>query len=112
MELLLLHKIQVDVLDSLSSTPLHYAVSQNCLEATAFLLSKGANINAKDSYNKFPLLIALKNKHNAMLELLGSFRGLDVHLRGIKGNTALHIMAAEGDLDSVKFLFEKLVHHH
>lgn len=116
MEFLLAHaSVQIDVLDNLMSSALHYAVSQNCLEATAFLLSKGAYINAKDSYNRFPLLMALKNKCYPMLELLASFRSgnagggmLDVHLRGTKGNTALHFMAVDGDLDGVRFLVEQM----
>ena len=102
MEFLMSFKMSVDVLDSLSSTPLHFAVAQNCHDSVLFLLNKGANINAKDSYSKFPLLIALKHKHYALAELLASFRP-DVHLRVSKGNTALHIMAEEGDITAKLF---------
>lgn len=108
MELLHSYKVPIDYTDTISATPLLYAVAHNCEAAAAFLLSKGAKINAKDTYNKFPLLVALRNKHYHMAELLSTFRGIDVHLRGAKGNTCLHMMAEEGDLVAVKLLIEKM----
>jgi len=104
MEVISSHFPNIDLTDSIQSTPLLYAVANHCHEAAAFLLSRGANINQKDVYNKFPLLIALKARDYKMAELLASSRGLEVHLRGTKGNTVLHSVAENGDFIGVQFL--------
>lgn len=98
----------LDIADSISSTPLLYAVAHDSEDAVAFLLSRGkVNPNVKDIYNKFPLLLALRNKNYKVAEMLLNTRGIDIHLRGSKGNTVLHTMVEEGDLKSVQFLVEK-----
>jgi len=98
----------VDLLDSIGSTPFLYAVGHNCEEAVAFLLSTGkVNVNAKDDYNKYPLLLALKNKNYRIAEMLVNSRALDVNLRGTKGKTVLYSMVEDGDLEAVKFLIER-----
>jgi ankyrin repeat protein/class 3 adenylate cyclase len=107
MELLNTFNCPIDSVDTLQATPLLYAVAQNCTEAATFLLSKNANVNIKDVYNKFPVLVALKNKHYRMAELLATGTNIDIHQRTTKGSTVLHIMALEGDLTAVKFLVEK-----
>jgi ankyrin repeat protein/class 3 adenylate cyclase len=101
------HKLKIDILDNIESTPLLHAVANNSVEAVTFFLSKGANVNHKDQWGKFPLLIALKNRNYTIAELLLSQNTVDVHLRGVKGNTVLHMMATEGDLKAVQFLMEK-----
>jgi ankyrin repeat protein/class 3 adenylate cyclase len=98
----------LDICDSISSTPLLYAVAHDSEDAVAFLLSKGkVNPNVKDIYNKFPLLLALRNKNYKVAEMLLNTRGIDIHMKGTKGNTVLHTMVEEGDLKSVQFLVEK-----
>jgi ankyrin repeat protein len=106
LELLTSHNLKVDILDKLQASPLIHAAALNCQDAATFLALKGANMNLKDDYNRFPLLAALKNKHYAMAETLAEQRGLDVDLRGTGGNTALHTMASEGDLQAAKILIE------
>lgn len=107
MELLAMHKLKIDGVDSIHSTPLFHAVSKSSTEAVAFLLSKGANVNAKDSWGKTPLMVALKAKNYQIAEMLCSEHRIDAHQRGTKGNTVLHMMAADGDLTAVKILMEK-----
>jgi ankyrin repeat protein/class 3 adenylate cyclase len=106
MEMLELYNVPIEGLDVICATPLMHAVAQNNEEAAGFLLSKGANLNCKDLYNKFPLLVALKNKHYHLAEMLTMY-SYDVHLKGTKGNTALHQMAMDGDFRAVQFLIEK-----
>jgi ankyrin repeat protein/class 3 adenylate cyclase len=105
LELLVQHKATVDCVDSIGATPLIHAVVNNCVECVASLIASGANINTKDHYNKCALLLALKNRN---YEIAGLLRKCDVHLKGIRGNTALHTMAEEGDLQAVQFLIETL----
>jgi ankyrin repeat protein/class 3 adenylate cyclase len=107
MELLAFHKLKIDSVDNIHATPLLHAASNNCAEACAFLLSKGANINARDTWGKFPLLVSLKNKHYKVAEVLAAHHGIDVHLRAPKGNTLLHILGTEGDLYGMKLLIEQ-----
>lgn len=100
--------INLNVVDSMSSTPLLYACAHNSEEAVGWLLSQmSVNINAKDAYNKSALLLCLKNKNYSIAELLISHGGLDVHARGTKGLTVLHTMCQDGDLHAVKFLIER-----
>jgi ankyrin repeat protein/class 3 adenylate cyclase len=97
----------LDVQDSMQSTPLLYAVAHNCEETTAYLLSRRVNVNAKDIYNKFPMMMALRNKNYRIADMLASSLHLDIHLKGTKALTVLHLMAEEGDLESVQFLVER-----
>jgi ankyrin repeat protein len=107
MDILFQNKVKIDSRDSIEATPLLHACANNCLESVTYLLTKQANVNAKDSWNKFPLQVALKNKHYRVAELLNTVPSLDVHQRGIKGNTVLHNVAAEGDIMGVQFLVEQ-----
>ncbi len=109
LEVMIPHFPTVDVLDAIQSTPLIYAVANQSYESAALLMSHNANINHKDIYNKFPLLIAMKAKDFRMAEILSSGRGLEVHLRGTKGNTVLHTCAENGDYASVQFLVLNLM---
>jgi len=51
-------------------TPLHMAASKNKLEVVKFLVNKGANINAKDTYGETSLEIATNKGHQAIVEFL------------------------------------------
>jgi ankyrin repeat protein len=104
-DFLLNNKVPIEGQDDLRATPLIYAVAHNSADATAYLLSKGCNVNAKDVYNKFSLLLALKNKNYEIVRMLSS---CDVHLKGTKGNTVLHTMAQDGDLKAVQYLIEQM----
>jgi ankyrin repeat protein/class 3 adenylate cyclase len=107
MELLCAQKVKIDCADSMGATPLMYAVVHNHQEAAALLLYKGANINARDMYSKFPLMIALKNHYYTLLEqVLLSNQKIDVHQRGAKGVSALHVAAESGDLRGVQLLMK------
>jgi ankyrin repeat protein/class 3 adenylate cyclase len=106
MELLASHKVKIDGTDGTESTPLLHAVANNCLEAVAYLVTKGAAINHRDCWAKSALSIALKAKYYRVAEILATNHSLDVHLRGTKGNSVLHNCSIDGDLVAVQFLVE------
>jgi ankyrin repeat protein len=85
MEFLHQNKVPLEGQDDIRATPLIYAVGHNCIDSSAYLISNGANCNAKDIYNKYPLVLALKNKNYHIASML--MNNCDVHLKGTKGNT-------------------------
>jgi ankyrin repeat protein len=107
LELLVQYGASLDTVDTLHATPLFYAVANNCSDAAAFLLFRGANPNAKDAYFKSPLHVALRNQFISLAEILVLFKA-DVDLTGIRGNSSLFYFAEKGHLGNVKFLIEQL----
>jgi ankyrin repeat protein/class 3 adenylate cyclase len=107
LELLSQHFPNLDVRDSLASTPFLYTVAYNCEEASAYLITRKVNVNAKDVYNKFGLLLALRNQNYKIADLILNSGTLDVHIKGTKGNTILHTMAQEGNLFAIQYLVEQ-----
>jgi ankyrin repeat protein len=81
-------------------TPLHLAQSKEMAE---FLLSKGADIHAKD--NEFGMT-PLFNAPKEIFKLLIS-KGADVNVRSKKGLTPLAWSAYGDDLDRIKLLISK-----
>ncbi len=106
MDFLFTHGVKVDVLNRLHASPLIFAAAQNMIDAAFFLISKGANINLRDDYNRTPLLVALRNKNYEMVEFLVEQRQLDPDLIGTGGNTPLHMITRDGDLQGVMKLVE------
>jgi uncharacterized protein len=51
-------------------SPLHYAARQNHVEIAKLLLAAGANLNAREANDIWPLLIAVSNNNMAMAEFL------------------------------------------
>ena len=106
MDFLFTHGVKVDVLNRLHASPLIFAAAQNMIDAAFFLISKGANINLRDEYSRTPLLVALRNKNYEMVEFLAEQRQLDPDLIGTGGNTPLHMITRDGDLQGVMKLVE------
>jgi len=71
-------------------TPLHMAVEGNQPEAVGYLISKGADIEAKTSAGETPLLLSSKTGNIAMFDLLLS-SGVERFAVDENGNTALLI---------------------
>jgi ankyrin repeat protein len=88
-----------------SLTPLHLAAQNNRREVVRLLLSKGAQIEAKEKFNSTPLLLASSSGSFASLELLIS-SGASLDARNLEGATALHLAAHKGGLDVCKALLK------
>ena len=74
--------------DLLGWTPLHYTATSGNRQITKLLISKGANVNAINSYNYTPLHGATCNGHKEIAELLIA-NGADVNARDNGGKTPL-----------------------
>ena len=54
----------------IKASPLHFASAKGACEAIKLLISKGANLNAKDFQKQTPLHFATENGHLAAMQLL------------------------------------------
>lgn len=79
----------INLRDGIGATPLYYAVMKGNNEIVSYLLSKGADVNAKTEYNLTPLFMASKKD---MAELLIK-RGADVNARNQEDQTPLFYAA-------------------
>lgn len=94
-EKLLTTGIDINQVDNerLNSTPLHDAATWNSKEMIEFLIKKGANVNAVDSYNRTPLMAALLYRERSETENAAVFdlliaSGTDLSIRSTEGKTA------------------------
>ena len=72
-----------------AATPLHQAAADGNLKEARSLISRGANINAKDKEGRTPLFYAVENGHTLMCDLL-IVKGADVNAKDAAGDTPLH----------------------
>ena len=93
----------VNAKDERGRTQLHLAARRGDLENVKSLISKGANVNARDEYGDTPLL---DTKNVEVVKYLVS-QGANVNTSNKNGFTLLHTAAYEGDVDVVKFLISK-----
>eukprot|EP01104_Vermistella_antarctica_P014683 TRINITY_DN4674_c0_g1_i1.p1 TRINITY_DN4674_c0_g1~~TRINITY_DN4674_c0_g1_i1.p1 ORF type:complete len:121 (-),score=41.23 TRINITY_DN4674_c0_g1_i1:244-606(-) len=68
-------------------TPLHWAADYGQLEVMTYLVSKGANVNAKNNFGITPLLAATYESHTSCVKFLLS-KGADKAVKGPDGLTA------------------------
>lgn len=73
-------------------TPLHYLAVESCLEAVAFLVERGADVNTQDSCGHTPLLDAASLDHGDMVRFLLA-HGADPNLQNRSGEAPLHCVA-------------------
>ncbi|MDQ7839347.1 MAG: ankyrin repeat domain-containing protein [Thermodesulfobacteriota bacterium] len=86
--------------------PLHYASDVGHKEITELLISKGADVNAKDEDGNTPLHEAISKGHKEIVELLIS-KGADVNAEDEDGNTPLHEAIMMVDTEIVEILISK-----
>lgn len=70
------------------NTPLHMAVAGNRPQAVRYLLDQGADIEAKNSDGKTPLLLSAETGNIAIYDRLQA-RGAKTHITDKNGNTAV-----------------------
>ena len=96
----------VNTVDHLGMTPLHYACEKGTYDIVRDLLDMQAHIDAACFERTTPLMRASKRGHSAVVHVLLD-HGADLGLReGVTKDTALHHAAAAGSYDCVKFLLQ------
>ncbi|UCC38611.1 MAG: ankyrin repeat domain-containing protein [Candidatus Aminicenantes bacterium] len=87
-------------------TPLHFAATTGNKQIAEYLLSKGADINLKNSDGRTPLHFAASNRQKDVVELLIT-NGADLEAKDIYDNTPLNSATYGGDIEIIKLMIEK-----
>ena len=116
-------------------TPLHYACKKGHISIVKYLLSKDANIEARDSFGNTPFIYARLNNHKDIIEYLQSkyfpndfesniitaceegklnsvkwligIENGDIEKKESNGKTLLHLACENGHLPIVEYLISK-----
>ncbi len=88
---------------SVEGTPLHLAAKHGHPRMVDFLLSKGADKNAKANHNITPIYLASQHGHEEIVKTL-EMMGADVNIADTEGNTPLHRAAENGFLEICRVL--------
>ncbi|MCE5341198.1 MAG: ankyrin repeat domain-containing protein [Planctomycetaceae bacterium] len=86
--------------------PLHLAVMGNHQDTAEMLISKGADVNAKDSDGNTPLHLAASNGSPPMCEFLIG-KGANLNAKNMKGRTPLDLASANGHRQTAELLISK-----
>jgi len=98
---------EVDSKDIAGQTALMYAAETGRMEVIKYLVSKGANVNARSQgYHYTALMYAASGNRLEALEYLIA-RGAEIDAPSFKNATALMMSARAGHIDIVKILLEK-----
>lgn len=100
-----LEAIEVET-DSNDKTPLHFAAMNNHIDTAEMLISKGANVNAKDFDGNTPLHLAASGGNPEMCKLLIE-KGAEVNAKNTEGRTPLDLAAAGGHRQTAELLIDK-----
>ncbi|KAF2901038.1 hypothetical protein ILUMI_05150 [Ignelater luminosus] len=103
-ELFLSLDVDIDVKNTEKGwTTLHYAAMYDNGEVAALLLSKGANIEAKDYMEQTPLIWAVREGHKKIVDLLLA-EGADIETKTLDDETPLILSAKYGQNEITKLL--------
>lgn len=100
--------LDIDATNEKGQTPLHVAVLKNNIEVAAYLLSKGANPNAKDSMGLSPYIAAAANGFSEMFDLISQYNP-DVTQVNRFGGTALLPSSEKGFIRVVELALKNKV---
>ncbi len=87
-------------------TPLHFAAWNNASKAAELLITRGANVNAKQKNGAAPLHFAAGNNAHEVAELLIA-RGADLNAKNNDGETPLHSAAFQNAREAVELLITR-----
>jgi len=102
----------VKLVDEKGDTLLHRAtaekgvIAKNCFVVVKYLVSSGANVNARNKNGSTPLHNAANKGNAGVIKFLVDQKA-NVNAKDTKGVTPLHLAAGEGNLALVKFLVGK-----
>ncbi|KOX69279.1 Ankyrin repeat and death domain-containing protein 1A [Melipona quadrifasciata] len=99
-------RIELNARDKKGQTPVHYACTQEHLEAVEVLIGLGANVDAQDSEGNTPLHVATRTRHTAIAQLLLR-TGANTELIDEMGFTPLHVAASQG----CKGILDSMIQH-
>jgi len=89
-EALAMEPSQIDVLDDIGYSPLHWAARRDDIEKVDILLRHGAKVNVRARRNrKTPLHLAAYRSSPTVMSLLID-KGADLHAKDFRGYTPLH----------------------
>ena len=89
-----------------SDTPLHLSCASLSMQIVCYLISNGANTNAKNKRSLTPLHIATQNSHVDIAEMLLNKRA-KVNCQDMKKYTPLHYAAERNSNDLVHLLCKR-----
>jgi ankyrin repeat protein len=92
--------------DDLGNTPLHTSAIVGSVSIAGLLLSKGADINARNNQLQTPLHVSIYNRQEAVAILLIE-KGADLSLQDLAGNTPLHETAYSNNATIAGLLISK-----
>ncbi|XP_014230726.1 nuclear factor NF-kappa-B p110 subunit-like isoform X1 [Trichogramma pretiosum] len=89
-------KLNLDSLSDSGWAPLHMAAKTGSLDAVKALIKSGANVNITDnSYGRSALHIAVDHNHLHIVKFLVENTKIEVNMKNMGGNTALHTAAVK-----------------
>ncbi|XP_051028330.1 ankyrin repeat and death domain-containing protein 1B isoform X2 [Acomys russatus] len=107
MEKLFEKKVNINAVDNMSRTALHFAVGRNNLSAVDFLLSHKARVDVADKHGLTVIhLAAWSGSFEIMLMLVKA--GADQRAKSQEGMNALHFAAQNNSLHIVDYLIQDL----
>ena len=96
----------INLTDSIGSTPLHYAASSGNKQVAELLIAKGAEINVKSDYGHFtPLWMAAAGGKKAVVELLIA-KGANPNMADYQGKSPRRIAEESGHTEIARLLKE------
>jgi ankyrin repeat protein len=96
----------IKVKSNTGETLLHIAALSGNKDISFFLLSKGADPNAKDASNNTPLTNSIRSRNFETVKVVGD-NGGDVNLRGLWNFLPIQVAAEFTGADIVNYLIEK-----
>ncbi|XP_031215915.1 ankyrin repeat and death domain-containing protein 1B [Mastomys coucha] len=107
MEKLFEKKVNINAVDNMNRTALHFAVGRNHLSAVDFLLSHKARVDVADKHGLTVIhLAAWSGSFEIMLMLVKA--GADQRAKNQEGMNALHLAAQNNNLHIVDYLIQDL----